>query len=61
VAAERQAQLGQLPVIPNGSTVGYEFIEKPGEELIQDLRAASQQNMKMPTLWYPSSDNGVIA
>ena len=53
-------KLGQIPVLPNGSTVGHQLIEKPGEELIQDLRAALQQNMKMPTLWYPSSDSGVI-
>jgi hypothetical protein len=53
-------QLGQLSVVPNGSTVGYEFIEKTGEKLIQELRAAGQQNMNMPTLWYPLSVGGVI-
>ena len=60
MAAERQVKPGQIPVLPNGSTVGYQLIENPGEELIQDLRAALQQNMKMPTLRYPSSDSGVI-
>ena len=60
MAAERQVQLGQLPVVPNGSTVGDQFIEKPGEELIQDLRTARQQNMDMPTLRYPSSDSGIV-
>ena len=60
VAAESQVQLGQLSVVPNGSTVGYEFIEKTGEELIQDLRATGQQNMNMPTLWHPSSVSGVV-
>ena len=60
MAAERQVKLGQLPVVPNGSTVGYQLIEKPGEELIQDLRTARQQNMDMPTLRYPSSDSGIV-
>src|ERR1700677_4821628 len=60
VAAERQVKLGQLPVVPNGSTVGYQLIEKPGEELIQDLRTARQQNMDMPALRYPSSNSGIV-
>src|SRR5580693_9163976 len=60
VATERQVQLGQLSVVPNGSTVGYQFIEKPGKELIEGLRAAGQQNMNMPALRYPASDSGVV-
>ena len=60
MAAERQVQLGQFAVVPDGSTVGDQFIEKPGEELIQDLRAAGQQNMKMPTLRHPSPDSGFV-
>src|SRR5215467_782556 len=60
VAAERQVKLGQLPVVPNGSTVGCQLIEKPGEEPIQDLRTAGQQNMDMPTLRDPSSDSGTV-
>jgi len=53
-------QLGELSVVPNGCAVGYEFIEKPGEELVQDLPTAGQQNMKMATLRYSSSDSGVV-
>jgi hypothetical protein len=53
-------KLGQLPVIPNGSTVGYQVIEKSREEFIQDLRTAGQQNMDMPTLRDPSSDSGAV-
>lgn len=58
VAAERQVKLGELPVVPNGSTIGHQLIEEPGEELIQDLRTPGQQNMDMPTLRYPLSDSG---
>jgi hypothetical protein len=53
-------ELGQFSVVPNGSTVGHEFIEKARKELIQDLCTAGQQNMDMPTLWDPSSDNVVV-
>jgi hypothetical protein len=60
VAAERQVQLGQLSVVPNGRTVGYQFTEKPGEELIQDLSSAGQQNVNVTTLGYPPSDSGVV-
>ncbi|BCZ21202.1 hypothetical protein MYSE111917_25865 [Mycobacterium senriense] len=60
MAAERQVKLGQLPVVPNGSTACYQLIQKSGEELIQDLRTAGQQNMNMPTLGDPSSDRGAV-
>jgi hypothetical protein len=60
VAAERQVKLRQFPVVPNGNTVGDQLIEKPGEELIQDLRTARQQNVDMPTLRYPSSESGTV-
>jgi hypothetical protein len=60
VAAERQPKLGQLSIVPNGSTVGCQFIEEPGEQLVQDLRTASQQNMNMTTLGYPTSDSRVV-
>jgi hypothetical protein len=60
MAAENQVQLGELSVVPNGCTVGDEFVEKPGEELIQDLPTAGQQDMKMPTLRHSSSDSWVV-
>ena len=60
MAAERQVQLGQLPVVPHRSTVGDQFIEKPGKELIEDLCAAGQQNMNMPALRHPAPDSGIV-
>jgi hypothetical protein len=60
VAAERQKKLGQLSLTPHGRTVGDQIIEKPGKELVQDLRAAGQQNMNVPTLWHPASDSGIV-
>src|SRR6478736_7897712 len=60
VAAEGQVKFGQVRVVPNGSTVGYQITENAREELVQDLRAARQQDMKVATLRYPSSGSGIV-
>ena len=60
MAAIGQVQLGQVRVVPDGSTVGDHLVENPREELIQDLRSTRQQGMGVSTLRYPPPVRGIV-
>ncbi|ODR00761.1 hypothetical protein AWC25_01100 [Mycobacterium sherrisii] len=50
MSAYRQVQLGKIPIGPHGHTVRYQLVEKPGEQLTQDLRTTRQGNVDVRTL-----------
>ena len=60
VAADREVEPGQFPVVQDGSTVGNQPVENPGEQLLQDLCATRQQKMGMPTLRYSPPVRGIV-
>lgn len=52
MSAEGEISFSEVSIARNGCAGGGKFIEKSGEELIEDLRAAREQGMDVTALGY---------
>ena len=60
VPAEGQGQFRQIAVVQYGDANGEEVVQQPGEKLIEDLGAPSQQAVHVSTLRNAPTVNRVI-
>jgi hypothetical protein len=57
MATDRKAHFGVVAVPPGGA-IGYEFVEKIREQLVQDLSAAGKQSVYQPALRHSAPGPG---
>ena len=61
VSAHVEVELGQILIVKRGGAGRQEFVEDPGEELIERLRAAQEQRMDLPALRRAAAVIGAVA